>query len=429
MTETLFPKSSKRKIDELVQAILPSKKFDVEDKLLWNDVDECFLEEEEDKLLKNDVGECFVEQDDEAKESDTVNLSNLPFEEDKLSRNAVGECFVEQDDEAKESEFGDTDLPFEEDDLEDDEAFIQFGDTDDLSHLLLGVVEDKSSLVGKCFQEEIKCFQEDDEAKETFIQIGDKVDLSDLLFTKYRDYLITCSHQDIEKPVKVKAKDLAGKFILLHFMYLTDYFDTWSWQAPIANLEDLYTKLHPNGDFEIVFVALRDDHAIPSTTRQHLQHIFLMMPPCPAIPLSDRKSIQRLERMFGIQNARHFSPTSFIIDPTGEQVPLHNLDDKVVRLFFYCYSFLISNCYSSSNLLCYPISGSIDILANQDLASFVFNLMQFQKIRWGDAVHETILYLTGLRLPDKMAWDKKRSLVESRVKIYSMGVYFGFKHE
>lgn len=105
-------------------------------------------------------------------------------------------------------------------------------------------------------------------------------------------------------------------------MYLRDFFDTWSWKAPIANLEDIYTKLHPKGDFEIVFVALRDDGEIPSNIRQCLQHIFSMMP-CPAIPCSDQKSIHRLERMFGIHNTKQYGPKSFIIDPTGVVLQSH----------------------------------------------------------------------------------------------------------
>ncbi|KAK1358697.1 hypothetical protein POM88_043171 [Heracleum sosnowskyi] len=304
---TAANKSSKRKRNDMISS---NKKKKKKQNRKRNNV----YVEEEDKLLLKRKRIDVQEEDKSSKRNDVEEE-----EEDKSSKRRKS-----IDDEAKEIEFDDAvnlshddeesefgDLPFEEDDLEaTNEAFIQIGDTDDLSHLLLGVVEDKSSLMGKCFQED-KCFQEetkdkrfqedtkDDEAKETFIQIGDKVDLSDLLFTEYRDYLITCSHQDIDKPVKVKAKDLSGKYILLHFMYLTHCLHTWSWKAPIANLEDLYTKLHPRGDFEIVFVALRHDHAIPSTTRQCLQRIFSMMPPCPAIPLSDHKFIQRLERMFG----------------------------------------------------------------------------------------------------------------------------------
>ncbi|KAK1358695.1 hypothetical protein POM88_043169 [Heracleum sosnowskyi] len=53
-----------------------------------------------------------------------------------------------------------------------------------------------------------KCFPEESETEKTYIQIGDTVNLSDLLFTKNRDYLITGNHQNTNKLVKVKAKDL-----------------------------------------------------------------------------------------------------------------------------------------------------------------------------------------------------------------------------
>ncbi|KAL6561381.1 hypothetical protein OROMI_016982 [Orobanche minor] len=167
--------------------------------------------------------------------------------------------------------------------------------------------------------------------KKNMIQVGDIINLSDLLFTNYRDYLIVHRHNN----KRVKAADLAGKVS--------------------------------------------------------------MMPPCPAIPLSDRKSIKRLERIFGFGSERFqvpVGPKVFIIDPTGvvlqsyatplllrygaagfpftneriqfldsednlirrqpfsvekylasperdylinnkgEQVPLHNIDDKVVGLYF-----------------------------------------------------------------------------------------------
>lgn len=163
-----------------------------------------------------------------------------------------------------------------------------------------------------------------DAAKESIIRIGDTVNLSQLLFTQDRDYLITCNkHSTNNKLVKVKAKDLAGKFIVLHFMYLDDYIFTWSWKAPLATLKDMYIKLHPKGDFEIVFVPLKNDHTIPSKTRQYLRHIYSLMPPCPAIPMSDQKSIRRLERIFGFDKTKYICPTSFIIDPTGVVLQSH----------------------------------------------------------------------------------------------------------
>lgn len=114
-------------------------------------------------------------------------------------------------------------------------------------------------------------------------------------------------------------------------MSLTYDFDTW--RAPIVNLRDIYSKLHPKGNFEIVFVALweYDDFggSLPlmgSNTRECFREITSMMPPCPAIPLSDRKSINRLERIFCVGDdcipldetlGVPFGPISFIIDPRG----------------------------------------------------------------------------------------------------------------
>ncbi|KAL6566489.1 hypothetical protein OROGR_002104 [Orobanche gracilis] len=155
--------------------------------------------------------------------------------------------------------------------------------------------------------------------KKNMIQVGDTVNLSDLLFTNYRDYLIVHRHNNR----RVKATDLAGKVIVLHFMSLRNYFDTW--RAPVINIRDIYTKLHPKGDFEIVFVALGLDNSdyrtlIGSNTRECFREVVSMMPPCPAIPLSDRKSIKRLERIFGFGSERFqvpVGPKAFIIDPTG----------------------------------------------------------------------------------------------------------------
>ncbi|KAK1358683.1 hypothetical protein POM88_043157 [Heracleum sosnowskyi] len=61
--------------------------------------------------------------------------------------------------------------------------------------------------------------EEGKSAKETIIRIGDTVNLSDLLFTKNRNYLIPCNHQNTNK--QVKAKDLAyGKEIAVKSLKL-----------------------------------------------------------------------------------------------------------------------------------------------------------------------------------------------------------------
>ena len=89
---------------------------------------------------------------------------------------------------------------------------------------------------------------------------------------------------------------------------------------------DIYTKLHPTGAFEIVFVIVRDADfsqyfkQIPTTAHKHFLQTFPSMP-WPAIPLSDRKTCKRLETFFAISGDVHTSPRSIIIDPTG--VVLH----------------------------------------------------------------------------------------------------------
>ncbi|KAL6584693.1 hypothetical protein OROMI_003982 [Orobanche minor] len=229
-------------------------------------------------------------------------------------------------------------------------------------------VEKGISLVEKSSK---KKKRNDSNTTDSIIQVGDTINLSDLLFTNYRDYLITCNQNNR----RVKAKDLAGKVIVLYVVSLITHLDTW--RAPIVNLRDIYSKLHPKGDFEIVFVALGDDDAfnhctplIGSNTRKCFRQVFSMMPPCPAIPLSDQKSRKRLENLLPIRSPAD----SFIIDPRGVvlqsdatdlllrygaagypftneriqfldsednlvrmlpfSVPLNNLDDKVVRLYF-----------------------------------------------------------------------------------------------
>ncbi|KAL6568131.1 hypothetical protein OROHE_003815 [Orobanche hederae] len=176
-------------------------------------------------------------------------------------------------------------------------------------------VEKGISLVEKSSKKKnVKKKRNDSNTTDSIIQVGDTINLSDLLFTNYRDYLITCNQNNR----RVKAKDLAGKIIVLYVVSLITHLDTW--RAPIVNLRDIYSKLHPKGDFEIVFVALGDDDAfnhctplIGSNTRKCFRQVFSMMPPCPAIPLSDKKSRKRLESLLPICPPAD----SFIIDPRG----------------------------------------------------------------------------------------------------------------
>lgn len=86
-------------------------------------------------------------------------------------------------------------------------------------------------------------------------------------------------------------------------------------------MSDIYSKLHPVGSFEVVFVAVRDDICcketpVGSTPRKRFLERFSMMA-WPAIPFSDLKSRKHLERIFGISNPVDLMPRSFIIDPRG----------------------------------------------------------------------------------------------------------------
>ncbi|KAK1354212.1 hypothetical protein POM88_047468 [Heracleum sosnowskyi] len=117
------------------------------------------------------------------------------------------------------------------------------------------------------------------------IQIGDTLNLSDLLFTKKRNYLF---NYKLNK--RVRAKDLAGSVVVLHFVLLG-----FSAPAVMTHLLDIYSKLKPRGGFEIVFVAISDDmeDIFSDATKQQLSEM-----PWPAIPLSDLKSRERLLEYF-----------------------------------------------------------------------------------------------------------------------------------
>ncbi|KAL6550438.1 hypothetical protein OROMI_020926 [Orobanche minor] len=101
------------------------------------------------------------------------------------------------------------------------------------------------------------------------IQIGDTLNLSDLLFTKKRNYLF-----NYKQNKRVRAKDLLV-------------------------VEDIFSD----------------------ETKQQLSQM-----PWPAIPLSDVKSRQRLERIFGISSSFEeiYLPPSFTIDPRGVVLQCHS---------------------------------------------------------------------------------------------------------
>ncbi|XP_074375712.1 putative nucleoredoxin 1 [Apium graveolens] len=138
------------------------------------------------------------------------------------------------------------------------------------------------------------------------IKIGDTVNLSDLLFTKNRNYLINSNRQ------RVEAKHLSGKYVVLYFMPLTPYHDSLG--TLTTHLLDVYSKLQPRGDFEIVLVATNDHvshyyQGASTTPRERFRELFSTMP-WPAIPFFDLESRKRLETIFG-------NSSSAIIDPRG----------------------------------------------------------------------------------------------------------------
>ncbi|KAL1816022.1 probable nucleoredoxin 1 [Daucus carota subsp. sativus] len=226
-------------------------------------------------------------------------------------------------------------------------------------------------------------------------RIGDTVNLKDLLFTQERDYLIKY------KDVQIKKEQLVGKVIVLHFVSLVKGHDNL---IPDPDLIDIYKKLEPKGGFEVVFVAVgdgltcldtRESTSTYSTPQQCFEEIFSTMP-WTAIPFSDLKSRNRLEKLFCIvsDTRLEMEPISFVIDSRGvvlqadatqvfsmygsagypftkqrlkcldhedyvtmeqlsvstllaspqrdyvitnkgDQVPLHKLEDKVVALYFF----------------------------------------------------------------------------------------------
>lgn len=83
----------------------------------------------------------------------------------------------------------------------------------------------------------------------------------------------------------------------------------------MTHLLDVYNKLQPAGGFEIVFVAITCD--TDDIYSDYTKHQFSQMP-WPAIPLSDFKSREHLQTIFGVSSPQNpSSPPSFIIDPRG----------------------------------------------------------------------------------------------------------------
>ncbi|XP_017225251.1 probable nucleoredoxin 1 [Daucus carota subsp. sativus] len=124
--------------------------------------------------------------------------------------------------------------------------------------------------------------------------------------------------------VLVKAKDLQGKVVVLLFMSLingfgsgkiviTNLLDIYT-KLHLTGAFEIVFVIVRDADFSQYFKQ------IPTTAHKHFLQTFPSMP-WPAIPLSDRKTRKRLETFFAISGDVRTSPRSIIIDPTG--VVLH----------------------------------------------------------------------------------------------------------
>lgn len=213
---------------------------------------------------------------------------------------------------------------------------------------------------------------------------GDIINLPGILFTKHRDYLVKNNSQ------QVKAKQLEGKVIVIFFVPISGRCSSLQWLT--LSLMEIHSDCKLNNNFEVVSVPvgvdpslIGDGHSLKSP-----EDLFSLVP-WPSIPISDITSRKCLQRSFGVSQDK--LPVTFIIDPTGrvlqtvwymfdkygalgypfsderinflkaedeaiakkpslkallaspqrdylissdgEEVPIHNLEDKVVVLLFY----------------------------------------------------------------------------------------------
>ncbi|KAL1821390.1 probable nucleoredoxin 1 [Daucus carota subsp. sativus] len=223
------------------------------------------------------------------------------------------------------------------------------------------------------------------------VREGDRVNLQQLLFTGDRDFLITYNNR------QVQAKHLENKVIVLHFVPLVPWSEYWM-RFETTILLDVYNALLPKGDFEVVFIGVQLDTASAAsncpTPRECFENKFSIMPWI-GIPFSDVKSRTDWETVFPLSGfLTRDTPASFVIDHTGmvlqcnakdifhmygaraypftdkrikcllkedaearnhpsitkllassernhlinkdnQAVPIHNLEDKVVGIYFY----------------------------------------------------------------------------------------------
>lgn len=118
----------------------------------------------------------------------------------------------------------------------------------------------------------------------------------------------------------MKAAQLAGKVIVLHFLRLNPHFILQS--DSILALEETYTYLLPDKVFEVVLVAYETEKDILSISSDSctsyakmFEDVFSFMP-WTAIPFSDISSRKNLSSRFGVDRQWGVCD-SFVIDSSG----------------------------------------------------------------------------------------------------------------
>ncbi|XP_074369735.1 putative nucleoredoxin 1 [Apium graveolens] len=276
----------------------------------------------------------------------------------------------------------------------------------------------------------------------------------------------------------VQAKHFEGKVIVLHFVSLLpwpEYFMRYETKI----LMDIYHILHPKGGFEVVFIGVEVDSAYANSNPHALEECFedkLSIMPWTAVPFSNIKFRTYWENLFPLSGyLSGYSPTSFVFDPSGmllqcnvndlfylygaraypftdkrmecllredaearkhpsitklitsserthlinnrnQAVPLHNLEDKVIGLYFY-------EDYPNHELTS-EIQKAYDQLAHVENFEIVFVYIHDTLMTFGDASEKsywkTFKKMSWLALPFKDPVCKKLQRV-FKYPMHSLG--------